>query len=217
MPALVPRVLRQARGDRPAHEPPVARAPEHVDAQRHVTKRQRDAGYRTGQLVRLAWDVVALRPAALRNPNLPPLDAGLGGPGELVVVAAPLTLQWEVAGERRDPPLGAPPRFARAARAPCAAPPRPARRRESGRVATSSRARRPPRPRRGRRAGSRRGSLVLHAAAKPLRPSAAALFVQPTLPARRGRLRRLARALDPDGATQLLEDALRRELAVPEL
>ncbi len=71
LPALTPRLTREARDDRAAHEPAAAVAAEQVDAQRRLAERQLDARRVAGQLARLAHLVVAARIGALADPELP--------------------------------------------------------------------------------------------------------------------------------------------------
>src|SRR6185312_6455869 len=82
LPAVTPRLTREPRDDRAAHESSPAVAAEQVDAQRDVADRQLDAGGLPGKLARLAHLVVAARVGALADPELPGRDLRLGAPDE---------------------------------------------------------------------------------------------------------------------------------------
>src|SRR5689334_16924196 len=71
LPAVTPRLTREARDDRATHEPAAAVAAEQVDTQRRLADRQVDARRSSRKLTRLAQLVVAARIGALADPELP--------------------------------------------------------------------------------------------------------------------------------------------------
>src|SRR5690242_6644748 len=83
LPAVTPRLTREPRDDRAAHQAPAAVASEQVDAQWSLADRYVDARRVTRQLARLAHDVVAPRIGPLAQSELPGRHFRLDPPREL--------------------------------------------------------------------------------------------------------------------------------------